>query len=113
MKNLLIVAIIIAVIGGAMYVYLEHEPVSDDLLTGTTMGGISTGVAGDQLSVLKTLQNLVIDTSLFEKKVWKSFYDSGHEIKEQPVSRPNPFAPINPSETTFAPTVTTATTTTP
>ncbi len=90
-----------------MYVYLEHEPVSDDLLTGVSMSGINTGVGGDQLSILRTLQNLVIDTSLFEKKVWKTFYDSGHEIKDQPVSRPNPFAPINLSETTFAPIATT------
>ena len=112
MKNLLIVVIIIALIGGAMYLYLEHEPVSDDLLTGIMMEGAEEKIGGDQLSVLRTLENLVVDTSLFKRKVWGSFLDSSHEIKDQPVSRQNPFAPISQSEIAATSVATTTTTTT-
>lgn len=98
MKNLLIIIIIIAAIGGAMYLYLEHEPASDDLLTGVIMETAKEGVGGDELSVLRTLKSLSIDSSIFDTKVWASFRDSNHEIADQPVSRPNPFAPINPGE---------------
>ncbi len=99
MKNLLIIIIIIAAIGGAMYLYLEHEPVSDDLLTGVVMETAKDGVGGDELAVLRTLKGLTIDASIFETKVWASFRDSDQKIADQPVSRPNPFAPINPAET--------------
>lgn len=90
-----------------MYIYLEHEPASDELLTGISMDGFGAGIGGDQLSILRTLQNLVIDTSIFESKVWNTFYDSGHEIKEQPVSRTNPFAPISVNEVTVSVSTTT------
>jgi hypothetical protein len=112
MKNLIIIIIIIAVIGGAMYIYLEHEPVSDDLLTGVMLEGASAGVGGDELSILRTLKSLTIDASIFETKVWASFRDSNHEIADQPVSRPNPFAPINPSEARVQVNSTTTATTT-
>ena len=51
------------------------------------------------LSLLLELRSIKLDVSMFESSAFKALKDFGVTLDPEPVSRPNPFAPIGSDET--------------
>ena len=96
-KKTFIALIIIIVIAVLIYFYTMGNPTDNSSLVQTT------AVAGSEdaqrvgtrvLTLLNQINSLKIDASIFTSATYKSLVDYTITIPEQPVGRPNPFAPL-------------------
>lgn len=55
----------------------------------------ASGSGQEFATQLLTIQNITLNLDLFNDPVFKSLQDFSQEINDQPISRPNPFAPID------------------
>lgn len=92
-KNIIVIGVIIVVLVAAAYFYFHRDNSSDALLT----TGNTTTVDNDLLNALHQLRSLKLDNSIFSNPVWLSLGDFGKVISPQPLGRPNPFSPLDPS----------------
>lgn len=124
-KILIIVGVLI--ISFVLFMLLKGDGKNDELLTVETNSSIpGQNAASDAASIvgveiiqaLNQINALNLDKTIFERPVYISLIDRSQEIPEEPIGRPNPFAPIgrdggNVNRTVVTPdTTTTATTTT-
>jgi hypothetical protein len=98
-----IITIVIAVIVASV-AYLALRPSSTPVdSSGLVADTANADVGLAEVSLLNQIQNIPMDVSLFDasNRVYHSLIDHTAEIPDQPVGRPNPFAPIpgvsNPS----------------
>ena len=97
MKKLTIIFIIILIIAGGFYVYnifLKRRGTDDVLISQSITQGGSGAVAG-LLLVLRNLNELEFNTSLFNDPAYKSLEDFSVSVEPLPQGRVNPFALIN------------------
>ena len=92
-------AIIGIIIAGGLLAYNfffkgQGGPASSLLVSEkTSMTGASADVTG-LLLVLKSLQNLTLDTSIFENAAYRSLKDYSVILEVVPQGKANPFAPL-------------------
>jgi hypothetical protein len=98
LKNIIIGAVVVLVIGGAAYFYMTREPyIEEPLLTGVQTASSAVSLDGSFISALSSLRRLRLDDSIFKNPAWDTLTDFGKTLAPQPYGRPNPFAPINGS----------------
>jgi hypothetical protein len=107
-KYLIIIVIIIVVAFIAYTIYTNGKPATDSasLQRTTATGSNSTVVPSSNSSVpdndlansfvdqLLTIKNINLKVSFFVDPVFVALKDNHIDIQSQPISRPNPFAPI-------------------
>ncbi|MFA6095459.1 MAG: hypothetical protein WC767_01295 [Candidatus Paceibacterota bacterium] len=95
-KNIIIAAVILAVIIFAGYFYSTRDRSADtDLLVGVPVDGAV--IDGDLLSTLRELKGLRLDEGIFQDPVFRSLVDKSRPLASQNSGRPNPFAPLESS----------------
>lgn len=88
-----IVAIIIAAF--IAYSIFFARPATPALTTSSVSE--ATDPADQQLiALLLTLHSITLDTKLFDDARFTNLKDFGRELVQEPVGRPNPFAPLTP-----------------
>jgi hypothetical protein len=99
-KNIIIVIsiIVIAGIGYGIFVYSNKTPsnVTARQVVGTS-GTASVGnsaVGREFVSQLLAIQNIKFNFDIFKDPVFLGLSDFSKPIQDQPIGRPNPFAPI-------------------
>ncbi len=64
--------------------------------TSGSSSGSGAGAPGQEfVTQLLAIQNITLNLELFNDPVFLSLHDWSHELVGQPISRPNPFAPID------------------
>ncbi|MCX6716810.1 MAG: hypothetical protein NTV72_02725 [Candidatus Taylorbacteria bacterium] len=97
-KNLLTIVIIIALVGGGVWWYRnkynqQQTVISNDLSSMSVVN--DSGVGAQTMMLLGQVKSLKLDDSIFKDSSFQSLQDYSRIIPDQPVGRPNPFAPIN------------------
>jgi len=99
-KTTFIALAVIVVVALGIFFYTKGTPVDStsslDIATvGDSQGYVDAQLVSDRILVLlNEIDNLEIDTSLFESSVYKSLTDYTITIPEESVGRTNPFAPV-------------------
>lgn len=94
-KKSIIIVIVVALVAGVGYFYYSGSKGTDSAsMTASTISADTQAVGARILSLLNQIQNLKIDTTVFDDQKFKSLIDYTVAIPQQNVGRPNPFAPI-------------------
>ncbi len=96
MNKTVVAIIIILVIAGGVYFYMNGNPVSSSagsLLETKTNPAVQES-ATRILSLLKQINALQIKTEIFKSTDFQTLRDYSVDIPEQDVGRANPFAPL-------------------
>lgn len=95
-KKTFLILIVIIVVAALIYFYTMGNPTDNSSLTRTdTAGSIEAQNVGSRVLVLlNQINSLKIDSSIFSSDAYRSLVDYSITIPEQPVGRPNPFAPL-------------------
>lgn len=74
--------------------------VTKQAVTQTSASGVSSSAGPGQefVAQLLAIQNIKLNLELFNDPVFLGLEDFSHDIAPQPISRPNPFAPIDLNE---------------
>lgn len=123
LKKIKIPAIVLLVCIGLYFVYtnfIKTDPlISTDKLQSSVDSNSVPAEEQEFLALLLKIQNISIDTRVFDDPIFASLQDNGLAVIDQPKGRRNPFAPIVPGEgglddaVVIAPTPTPTPTTTP
>lgn len=97
-KNAILAIVIVVIVAGAVYFYFQGRG-------GPASGAIevvdqTASVGSDVDFLLNQIQELHIDTTLFDDPAYETLVDHEVPVPEQNVGRPNPFAPIPGVSTT-------------
>ncbi|MDP3726514.1 MAG: hypothetical protein Q8R36_04950 [bacterium] len=94
-KNTIFIIVFVAIVFVAYSLFFKKDDVAP-LLTSqsATQGGRETSVVQEFLVLLNTLNNLELDTGIFQDPVFNSLQDESVELQEEPKGRKNPFAPL-------------------
>jgi TolA-binding protein len=83
-----------------LYAILKPSPDKVSLTDGLSApkGSLSSAEAqelGNQITqALIQIKQISLDTSIFDDEIYKSLKDRSQQISEEPIGRPNPFAPL-------------------
>ncbi len=101
-KIFIIVAVILVLVIGYYIVKGGSGTKPSSGVTKQAVGQTANKGSGSQagpgqifVSQLLAIQNIVLDLDLFDDPVFLSLRDFHKEIADQPISRPNPFAPVD------------------
>jgi hypothetical protein len=96
LKKIITTLILIALLFVAYVVFVKEDPTTPDLVSNSA-GSISgdAQVLGNQISqALLRIEQIKLDQSIFESELYKRLVDRSEPISEEPIGRPNPFAPL-------------------
>lgn len=99
-----VVLISILVVGGAWYVFSRDTKTDDTLLTSETVLAESTVEKGI-VETLLTLRAVSLSGTIFSDPAFRVLKDFGTQIIQEPVGRPNPFAPRGAATSTRGDTI--------
>lgn len=85
-----IIALILLSVGGFYYISRDEQTSSDLLVSESAENGVDR----ELLATLLELKSLKFNPALFESNTFKSLKDFSRQIPDEPVGRPNPFAPV-------------------
>ena len=97
LKKIILTILIIGILFVVYSVFIKKDPQSDGLLNSSAKQKSygDTKLIGNQISqALFKLENIKLDKSIFTNKVYLSLTDRSQPISDEPIGRPNPFAPI-------------------
>jgi hypothetical protein len=94
MKNPLAIVIILIVLGGLVYFFMNGNPLPNTGLLQSPSADVSSTIGTEILSLLNQIKSLEIDASVFSNPAYKTLVDYSVVVPPQPVGRPNPFAPV-------------------
>lgn len=92
-----ILIIVVLFIAFLVYSYFKggNETSSNEVLVTTDPnGGVNNAMAEQFFNQLLTLQSLHLDSEIFADPRFQSLEDFSQEIPDEPIGRPNPFAPV-------------------
>jgi ABC-type oligopeptide transport system substrate-binding subunit len=91
MKKIFITIIVLALLGGGGYMFMQSK--ADGAKTSTKSKSKSTGVVGSEIfSALNKLDSLSLDTSLFTSPLFKSLIPSTTRLEINDKGKDNPFS---------------------
>ena len=94
--KILLLVIVAFVLYGAFFG--GEDEFSDEFvvseLSGGELGVLEQQIGSELLALLLELEEINLDTSIFDSQVFRGLTDFGQELIPQPIGRPNPFAPI-------------------
>lgn len=92
-KKNIIFCLGLGLLGFFAYQHWTKAEVATQLIS--TNETVTADSVGDEtLQILSELRTLTLDEDIFTDKAFQSLEDFSMEIKEQPVGRNNPFAPL-------------------
>lgn len=103
-----VVAVIIIFVGYLAYKGSSPQTASSGGVTRTAVStvpssaGVAPGPGQEFVSQLLAIHNINLNLDLFSDPVFLGLHDFSRTIPDQPKSRLNPFAPINPADLTGA-----------
>jgi hypothetical protein len=83
-----------------LYALLKPSPQKASLTDGISAatGSLSSSEAqdlGNQITqALTQIEQISLNTSIFDDEIYKSLKDRSQQISDEPIGRPNPFAPL-------------------
>ena len=87
----IVIVIVLAIVG---YFYVQGSNSSSTSSSGLVADQQGGDVGLAEVNLLNQIQNIKIDTALFQNPAYLSLVDHTVAIPAQAVGRPNPFAPI-------------------
>lgn len=121
LKKIIITIVVLVALFIVYAVFIKGNPEGQVLIDGTqgTEGSSQDAqILGSQISqALLRIEQIKLDRSIFENQIYRSLVDRSRPILDEPMGRPNPFAPlgsvvINLSSTATKSATSTATSTT-
>lgn len=92
-KSLIMVLVVLAVMFfGYLTFFSEDETMEEVPIEGEVAA--VTDVGADTLILLEQLRAVKMDNDIFMSAAFRALQDKTRDIGQQPVGRPNPFAPI-------------------
>ncbi|OHA17489.1 MAG: hypothetical protein A3H57_00540 [Candidatus Taylorbacteria bacterium RIFCSPLOWO2_02_FULL_43_11] len=88
-----IAAVIFVLIFMGWFIFFRGKE-DDSVLTEVSADPIEKIIGRELLASLESMKGVSLDTSLFERDVFKSFQDFSVDVPQQPFGRRDPFAPI-------------------
>ncbi len=94
-KNSIILIVLFTLII-VIYVFFFKKDTNEQALVSQSAApqGQESGLVGEFLVLLRTLNNIQLDTGIFNNKTYRSLRDESVELISQPQGRVNPFAPL-------------------
>ena len=108
-KNNIIIVIVVIIAAFFAYNYLikDQGSASDTSLTAEAKS-TNFAAAKEILLLLNRMSNIKLDDSIFSDRAFQSLKDTTVTLKDQPIGRNNPFAPLSGADNSRATTTTTA-----
>ncbi len=99
LKKIIIAIIILAILFVVYAVFIKADPVNKELIKGKstskTLGQEDAQALGNQIAqALLRIEQISLDKSIFTDAIYRSLQDRSKPISEEPIGRPNPFAPL-------------------
>ncbi len=91
----IIIVIILLGIGLVAYLLLKPDPTAEKSISISDSIEETELLSQEVLRAISQIKSLKLDRSIFDDPVLKSLDDKSEEIKDQPVGRNNPFAPLS------------------
>jgi hypothetical protein len=99
---MLILVLVVVIVAGTLYGMSGGGTTEDPLLTTDTVNDSGSPTADtadrDLVETLLTLRAITLSGTIFGDPAFQSLQDFGTTIVPEPVGRPNPFAPLNRSQ---------------
>jgi hypothetical protein len=93
-KNIIILVVVI-IAGYFAYQQFSGANLSGSASLSTVQRSSNTDVLGAEIiKAINQIDSLDLDRSVFDDPIFQTLVDRSQELREQPVSRSNPFAPI-------------------
>ncbi|MEY4747222.1 MAG: hypothetical protein RLZZ416_271 [Candidatus Parcubacteria bacterium] len=93
-NKILLIVIALLVAGGAWYGLSSSSAPEPALVTSAPSGGVTSKSEQELVSTLLALRAVKLDGGIFGDPSFLSLKDFSTEIVQEPVGRPNPFAPL-------------------
>lgn len=98
LKKIIIVILLAIVLFVVYAVFIKKDPTTTTDGSLITSGGVLSEDAralGNQISqALVRIEQIKLDKNIFTDAIYKTLVDRSEPIIEEPIGRPNPFAPI-------------------
>ncbi len=95
LKKIIIIIVIAALVFFVYAIFFKKDPTGETLInTGQGLSAEAQAI-GTQISQgLLRLEQIKLDKSIFTNELYLSLVDRSEPIIDEPIGRPNPFAPI-------------------
>ena len=94
LKNIIVLVVVAILLFLVYSIFIKKDPTVDPLIDGAVTAD-QAQVLGNQISqALLRIEQIKLDTSIFDDVLYKTLVDRSEPISEEPIGRPNPFAPI-------------------
>ncbi|MDD4989014.1 MAG: hypothetical protein PHV42_01120 [Candidatus Pacebacteria bacterium] len=111
MRTIIIILVIVGLLFLGYWYYGTPPSGSSALLVQTGAGAGDSGqmIGQKTIALLRELEKVQIDQSIFSTASFQSLQDFGVEIQPEPIGRPDPFAPVGFESGTMGLSTTTST----
>ncbi len=92
-KNGIITLIAIVIVLGGVYYFLNRDTTPDELLVSVTPN-LGDELGAEIVTSLARLNQIELDQSIFQSRIFTSLEDFTTELRSEPVGRTNPFSPV-------------------
>lgn len=94
-KNIIIITVLVAVVFIAYSFFFKKDTDKSSLTSENAANAIGeSSIVKEFLSLLNTLNDLKLDTRIFQDQIFNSLRDESVELISEPRGRQNPFAPL-------------------
>ena len=119
LKKILITIFVLGLLFVLYAIFLKPDPVNTTLIEGregipSLRSNDDTRALGNQIAqALLRIEQISLDKSIFSDRIYQSLKDRSQTINDEPIGRPNPFAPLGDISSVSSSVRTRATSTTP
>jgi len=90
----IVIGVAAIVVAGIAYTYFFKGSEEEPLLSSELSSAAALEVGADVLALLRDLQSIQLDESIWSDPAFRGLQDFGRPLIEEPVGRSNPFAPV-------------------
>ena len=100
LKKIIIAIVVLGILFVLYSAFLKPDPKADTLVTGRSpvagkpVDQNSQAISSQISQALLKIEQIKLDRSIFDNKIFTSLEDRSEEIVDEPVGRTNPFAPL-------------------
>ncbi len=99
LKKIILTVVVLIALFIIYAVFIKPDPVNEPLVSGRpaagTVGQEDAQTLGNQISqALLRIEQIKLDKSIFNNDIYRSLQDRSQPITDEPIGRPNPFAPL-------------------
>lgn len=98
LKKIILTVITIGILFVVYALFIKKDPNKENFVSDGTsdiQSSEEAQILGNQIAqALLRIEKIKLDKSIFSSEIYKSLQDRSQPIMEEPIGRPNPFAPL-------------------